>query len=47
MVPVLFYPDGQCQTAEIFVANRETGEIKKIKMRGLTGTSAIVDVLDE
>ena len=47
MVPILFYPDGQCQTADIFVANRETGDIKKIKLRGLTGTSTIVDVEQE
>ena len=44
MIPILFYPDGQCQTADIFVANRETGDIKKIKIRGLTGTTTIVDV---
>ncbi len=47
MIPILFYPDGQCQTADIFVANRETGDIKKIKLRGLTGTTTIVDVEQE
>jgi len=41
MKPVLFYPDGQCQTTEIYVMNNQTGDRLKIKVRGLTGTTSV------
>jgi prepilin-type N-terminal cleavage/methylation domain-containing protein len=35
---VLFYPDGTCQDARVFLAS-DRGEIKQVVVRGLTGTT--------
>ena len=46
MQPVLFYPDGQCQDAEIYVMNQLTGDRMIVKVRGLTGSTSVGEVLD-
>ena len=40
---VIFYPDGSTSTAEVQIQN-ERGEIRGIRMRGLTGHSSIVEI---
>lgn len=42
---VLFYPDGTCQAARIYLQN-EIGDRLKVEVRGLTGTSVVSDVLE-
>jgi type II secretory pathway pseudopilin PulG len=42
MQPILFYPDGKCQSAQITLQSIDTGETITIKLRDLTGTSTIV-----
>lgn len=40
---VIFYPDGSTSTAEVRIQN-ETGDMRAIQLRGLTGHSRVVDV---
>ena len=42
---VIFYPDGSTSTAEVQIQN-ERGEIRAIRIRGLTGHSQIIDLLN-
>lgn len=42
---VIFYPDGSTSTAEVQVQN-ERGDIRAVRIRGLTGHSQIVDTLN-
>jgi prepilin-type N-terminal cleavage/methylation domain-containing protein len=39
MIPILFYPDGTSQDAQLIVANAQ-GDQMKIRLRGLTGLSS-------
>lgn len=39
---ILFYPDGTCQAARVFVSN-EQGQRLQIELRTLTGTSIVKD----
>ena len=47
MTPILFYPNGESQSAEIFVMADETGEVMKIKIRGLTGSTSVTACEDQ
>lgn len=42
---VIFYPDGSTSTAEVQIKN-ERGEIRGVRIRGLTGHSKIVEILN-
>ena len=44
MTPILFYPNGESQSAEIYLRSEETGEVMKVKVRGLTGTTSVAEV---
>ncbi len=38
--PILFYPDGTCQDAQVKLQNAK-GNMKQVTLRGLTGTSRV------
>jgi hypothetical protein len=38
--PILFYPDGTCQDAQVTLQNQK-GHRKQVTLRGLTGTSRV------
>jgi prepilin-type N-terminal cleavage/methylation domain-containing protein len=42
---VIFYPDGSTSTAEVQVKNKR-GDIRAIQMRGITGHTRVVEVLN-
>ncbi|MEZ6134059.1 MAG: type II secretion system protein [Pirellulaceae bacterium] len=42
---VIFYPDGSTSTAEVQIQNKR-GEVRAVQIRGLTGNSRIVEVLN-
>jgi prepilin-type N-terminal cleavage/methylation domain-containing protein len=42
---VIFYPDGSTSTAEVRIQN-ERGDMRAVQLRGLTGHSRVLDVLN-
>jgi prepilin-type N-terminal cleavage/methylation domain-containing protein len=42
---VIFYPDGSASTAEVQIQN-ERGDIRAVQIRGLTGHSRVVDIVN-
>ena len=41
---ILFYPDGTCQASRVYLKN-EIGDVLRVDVRGLTGTSTVSDFL--
>lgn len=41
---ILFYPDGTCQASRIYLMN-DLGDVMKVELRGLTGTTSVSDFL--
>jgi prepilin-type N-terminal cleavage/methylation domain-containing protein len=41
--PLVFYPDGTCSTAEVWLANA-SGQAIPVRLRGLTGTAMVGEV---
>ncbi len=42
---ILFYPDGTVQSARLYLSN-EIGDVLRVELRGLTGTTTVSDYLD-